>query len=404
MRTIEQILEQLQAIISGATEDVDGTVTERPLTDEEANRYEALEAELATVRRDVEFRSRNNAYRTPNRSDLLLNSGRQDAVEQTDAERGFMAYLRTGIPNGDLEFRAQAEGTGAAGGYLVPAGFVNKITERLKGFGGLAAEVEHVPTSTGNPLPWPTFDDTANEGEIVAENAAPVGGADMVFGQKTLGAYKYDSNGVGGLPLKVSFELAQDSAFDLETFVERNLATRIHRKQAGHWVTGTGTGQPQGILTGGTTGVTVASNAVGLTYANMVAATHVPDVEYREDGESIWVMSDSAVALLEGLVDSTGRPLLNQSTDGIAGKPVRSALGYRIVIDNKFPAFQAGSAKTAVFGNVKRGYVIRDIKEVTLIVLRELYAVTGQIGYMAWARADGLVQDPNAYTVVTAAA
>lgn len=404
MRTIEQILAELQTIISGAMEEVNGEQAERPLTDEEAERYEHLEQELATVRRDVEFRSRHGAYLTPNRTDRLLNSGRQDAVEQTDQERGFMAYLRTGIPNQDLEFRAQAEGTGPAGGYLVPEGFVNKITERLKAFGGLSGEVEHIPTTTGNPLPWPTNDDTANEGEIVAENAGPVGGADLVFGVKTLGAYKYDSNGVGGAPLKVSFELAQDSAFDLEGFVERALATRIHRKQAGHWVSGTGVGMPQGILTGGVTGLVVASNAVGLTYANMVAATHVPDPEYREDGESIWVMNDAAIAQAEGLVDGNGRPLLLMSTDSITGKPARTILGYRVVVDNKFPAFQAGGAKTAVFGNVKRGYVIRDVKEITLIVLRELYAVTGQIGYMSWARADGLVQDSNAYTVIGAAA
>lgn len=404
MRTIEQILQDLQSIIAGAMEEINGEQTERPLTDEEANRYEELERELATARRDVEFRSRHTAYLTPNRTDRLINSGRQDAVEQTDQERGFMAYLRTGIPNGDLEFRAQAEGTGPAGGYLVPEGFVNKITERLKAFGGLSAEAEHIPTTTGNPLPWPTVDDTANEGEIVAENAAPVGGADLVFGVKSLNAYKYDSNGVGGQPLKISFELAQDEAFDLESFVERSLATRIHRKQAGHWVSGSGVGQPQGILTGGVTGVVVANNAVGMTYANLLAASHVPDVEYREDGESVWVMSDGAVALAEGLVDGNGRPLLNMSTDGISGKPARTILGHRVVIDNKFPAAFAGAAKTAVFGNIKRGYVIRDVKEITLIVLRELYAVTGQIGYMSWARADGLVQDPNAYTVITAAA
>jgi HK97 family phage major capsid protein len=401
MQTIEQILAGLQAIIDGAKAE-DGA--ERPLTDEEVQRYQDLEMELTTARRDQEVRSRNNAYRTPTRTDLTLYTGPGENTSQpTDEERAFAHYLRTGIPNGDLEFRAQAEGTGAAGGFLVPQGFLAKITERLKAFGGIASEVEHVNTGSGNPLPWPTNDDTANEGEIVAENAAPAGGADLVFGTKTLGAYKYDSNGVGGQPLKVSFELAQDAAFDLEGFVQRALGTRIGRKQAGHWATGTGVAMPQGILTGGTTGVTVASNAVGMTYANIVAATHVPDPEYRDDGESVWAMSDAAVALVEGLVDLNGRPLLNMSTDGIAGKPVRTLMGYRIVIDNKLPNFTAGGAKTALFGNLKRGYVIRDVKEVTMIVLKEMFALNGQIGYMAWARADGLVQDANAFTVIASA-
>jgi len=404
VRTIEQILEQLQAIIAGATEEVDGQQQERPLNDEEVQRYEELERELATVRRNVEFRSRHNAYITPTRNDLHINAaGTEHATQRTDQERAFEAYLRSGIPNSDLEFRAQSEGTGAAGGYLVPDAMVSRIVERMKAFGGISGEAEHVTTTSGNPLPWVTNDDTANEGEIVAENAQAAGGADLVFGPKALGAYKYESTGVDGEPLKVSWELAQDSAFDLEAFVDRKLAERIHRKQAKHWATGTGVGQPQGLLTGGTTGITIASNAVGMTLANVIAATHVPDVAYREDGESVWAMNDASVALFEGLLDANGRPLLGEANDSVAGKPVRTLRGYRIVIDNSMPVFGAG-AKAAVFGNIKRGYIIRDVKEVTMIVLRELYARTGQIGYLAWARADGMVQDANAYTVITSAA
>lgn len=395
--TIEDILAALQAIIDGASD--------RPLTDEEVERCNELEGQLQTVRRDLEVRSRVNAYQTPNRSDLGVHAaGLEDTSARTDQERAFSSYLRTGIPNSDLEFRAQAEGTGAAGGYLVPEGFINKITERLKAFGGLANEVERFSTTSGNALPWPTNDDTANQGEIVAENAGATGGADLVFGIKTLNAYKYESTGTGGLPLKVSWELAQDSAFDLEGFVERKLAQRIARKQASHWSLGTGTGQPQGAITGATSGRQIANNTTGMTFADIVAATHVIDPEYRESGESIWVMNDAVLAQIENLTDSQGRPLLNASGEGIGGRPEPRLRGFRVVVDNTFPTFVAGGAKTVLFGNLKAGYVIRDVKEVTMIVLRELYATTGQIGYMAWARADGLVQDPNAFTAISAAA
>jgi HK97 family phage major capsid protein len=406
MRTIEQILADLQAIIDGAVGDDNA---ERPLTDEEALRYEALEVELRTLQRNAEFRTRHTAYLTPNRS--IVPAGSQQNVQVTEEERAFNHYLRSGIPNMDLtpasgpvpaEYRAQAEGTGAAGGFLVPQGFLTKITERLKAFGGIAAEAESIDTGSGNPLPWPTNDDTANAGEIVAENAAPAGGADLVLGQKTLGAYKYTSEGVGGAPLKVSFELAQDSAFDLESFVQRKCAERIGRKQASDFAVGTGTGMPLGALTGGTTSVIVASNAVGMTFPNIVSGIHAIDVAYR-DGECVWVMNDAIMALFEGLLDSTGRPLLQMSTDGIAGPGVMTIRGYRVVIDNGLPATFGAAAKTLLFGNIKAGYVVRRVKEVTMIVFRELYAANGQIGYMAWARADGTVQDPNAYTVIRGA-
>lgn len=406
MRTIEQILADLQAIIDGAREE-DGT--ERPLTDEEVERYQTFEGELQTVRRSIEFRTRHSAYITPNRT--IVPGGSADIQQRTDEERGFEHYLRTGIPNQDLtpasgpiplEYRAQAEGTGAAGGFLVPAGFVQKITERLKAYGGIAQEAEHISTGNGNPLPWPTVDDTANEGEIVAENANPVGGADIVLGQKTLGAYKYTSEGVGGEPLKVSFELAQDNAFDLEGFVQRKLGERIGRKQARDFAVGTGVGMPLGALTGGTTSVIVANNANGMTFPNFISAIHAIDVEYR-DADCVWIMNDAIMALAENLLDGNGRPLLAMSTDGIAGAPVNTIRGYRVVIDNMLPAVYGAAAKTALFGNLKRGYIIRDVKEVTMIVFREMYAKSGQIGYMAWARADATVQDPNAYTVIRGA-
>ena len=412
MRTIEQILADLQAIIDGAASDSpEGETDGRPLTDEEVQRCEALEGEIAAVRQTNEFRSRLQAFNTPVRGAIIpANSG--ETLQRTQEEQAFAHYLRTGIPNQDLtpasgpiplEYRAQAEGTGAAGGFLVPAGFVNKITERLKAFGGIAAEAESIDTGNGNPLPWPTNDDTANEGEIVAENAAPAGGADLVLGQKTLGAYKYTSEGVGGEPLKVSFELAQDSAFNLEEFVQRKLAERIGRKQARDFAVGTGTGQPLGALTGGTSSVIVASNTVGMTFPNIVTAVHTPDIAYRESGECVWAMNDAIMALFEGLLDGSGRPLLGESTDSISGRPTTTIRGYRVVIDNSLPATFGAAAKTLIFGNLRAGYVVRRVKEVTMIVLRELYARNGQIGYMAWARADGTVQDANAYTVIRGA-
>lgn len=409
MKTIEELLAALQSIIDGAK---DESGADRALTDEEMLRYEDTEKELAVVRRNVEIRSRNTAYNTTaGRPDLGVHAGGQSAVKRTDEERAFDHYLRTGIPNNDLtwkahpaeEFRAQAEGTASAGGYLVPAGFLDKITEKLKAYGGLANEVETITTDTGQPLPWPTNDDTGNQGEIVAENAAPASGADLVFGTKQLGAFKYDSVGTGGLPLKVPVELAQDAAFPLEPFVQRKLGMRIGRKQAADIMNGTGTTMPVGALAGGTIGLSIATNAVGLTYAEFVVASHIPDVAYREEGECVWVMSDGIAALAETLVDGNGRPLMRDSSDSIAGKPVRTILGYRVVIDNAMPATFAGDiTKTMLFGNLKLGYVRRMVKEVTMVVLRELYALNGQIGYMAWARMDGLPQDTAAYTVISA--
>ena len=54
-----------------------------------------------------------------------------------------------------------------------------------------------------------------------------------------------------------------------------------------------------------------------------------------------------------------------------------------------------------MFGSIRDAYLIRRVKGVTLVVLRELYAINGQVAFMAWSRADAIVTDPAAATVVS---
>lgn len=388
--TIDEIIEALKAIVDGA----EG----RDLTDEEAERYEQLETELATARRSVEIRSRQAAYETPVRNDLHVHVG--TAAQDDTLDRAFDHYLRTGRENQDIvELRAQSVGTDTAGGFMVPDLMRDRITERMKAFGGLAGAVEEITTTGGEPLRWPTLDDTANTGVIAAEGTAPgSGGADLVFGEKVLGAFKYVAPGTGQLPLRVSVELLQDSAFDVQALVTRKLGERIGRAQAAHWVTGNGTTEPFGIDTG-TAGDVNSFDSAGITYVELVGAIHQVDPEYRVNAK--WAFNDFTLGLIEKIVDANGRPILNEANDGITTGPRnKTLLGYPVVIDQAFPNYvDGGTNKFAVFGDLSAGYVIRRVRDLTLIVNPYSRANEGQVEYVLWARADGVPQDVNAYRV-----
>lgn len=395
--SIDDLLAALDEIIAAAKAD-----GERDLSDEEAARYEELEEKLVAARRAKEIRSRHQAYLTPVRGDLHVNVATDNTEEKH--ERAFEQYLRTAgdvtrgfDPSTMAEFRAQSEGTNTAGGYLVPTGFRAKLIERMKQFGGIAEVAETISTSEGNLIQYPTVDDTANVGEIVAEGGTFAAGADLVFGQRTLSAYKYMAGGAGNLPLKVSWELLQDSAFDVSSFVARKLGERIARVQAVHWATGTGSGQPQGLVTPITTSGTIGT----IAYSDLVATVLALDPAYRSNAR--WVMNDATFGTLMGLVDTTGRPLINDQNASISGE-IGSAnlLGYPVTIDQAMPS-KATGAKYIAFGDIREAYVIRRVKDVTLVTLNELYAANGQTGFMAWARADGAVQNVNAVVVRTGA-
>ncbi len=405
LRSASDVRDRMRALVDGAGDGL--------LPDELIKRYEGLEAHLAKVNVSASLRSRHAAYdqahvpaATAARFDAGFHaSGAAAAAE--DGSAGFRAYLRSGDPNqdlvlgGGLETRAQSETIGSAGGYLVPDGFRGKIVERMVAFGGLEAQAEIVSTSTGQPLPWPTLDDTANSGEIVNEGAQPAGGADLTFGTNTLGAYSFASSGPSGEPLLISWELAMDADYDIEAKVANALGVRIGRKKASLWVNGTGINQPQGILIGGATpSDEIISNTAGISYAELVAATHAVDVAYREMGNCRWAFSDGVASLIEQLVDLNGRPLLHLATESIGGAPVKTLLGYPVTIDNAMPATWGDQARTLVFGDIREGYVVRNVKEISLVVFKELYARSRQFGYMAWARGDGRVQNSSAFTIV----
>lgn len=387
----------LSNIIAALQEIVD-SAEGRDLTPEEVERYEALEARLTAARTTQEIRSRQRAYTTPAGARLHTMSvnRREDTIE-----RAFEAYIRTGQVNQDIvELRAQGDGTSTAGGYLVPTIMRDKIVEVMKAFGGFAPEATSFTTGDGRPVEYPVNDDTSNTGEIVAEAGTFAAGADIIFSQRTLGAYKFYAGGASNLPIKVSFELLQDSAFDVTAFITKAIGTRIARGQAPLWLTGTGTGQPQGVLTPKSVYATTASTTTP-TYAELVKTVHALDPAYRTGAK--WLMNDSTLSLVRQMVDGNGRPLwLPQQESGMSmPMPGGTLLGYPVVIDQAVPSIAAsGSTKYLAFGDWNAAYILRRVKDLQIVVLHELYAPTGQVGIFGWERADGAVQDSSAYVIL----
>jgi HK97 family phage major capsid protein len=183
--------------------------------------------------------------------------------------------------------------------------------------------------------------------------------------------------------------------------VARKLGERIARIQAVHFATGTGTGQPQGLVTPIATSGAIGSNTTGPTYAELLATMNFLDPAYWSNAR--WVMNSATLAKIQGQLDSTGRPILVDSNRGIEGSPGgQTLLGFPVTIDQAMPSV-AASAKFLAFGDIRQAYIIRRVKDVTLVTLNELYAANGQTGFIAWARADAAVQDVNAVVVRTAA-
>jgi HK97 family phage major capsid protein len=118
-----------------------------------------------------------------------------------------------------------SEGSGSAGGFFVPQFTIAEVLNRLKFFSAVASACKLIPTETGAAWLWPTVDETAVAGMLLAENAvSPT--VDVTFGSVTLNAFKFTS---GIVP--VSFEILGDTqidivAFLMDIFAKRSAASR----------------------------------------------------------------------------------------------------------------------------------------------------------------------------------
>jgi len=371
----------------------------RSLTDEEVETYEGLEQQLKAVNRTGEIAKRQEAYKAP-RVDGFPATIKASPKGDKALEFAFASYLRTGVANSDLtQSFAQTEGTTTAGGFSVPSESLGRLVEAQTAFGGFGPLAENITTADGRPLAWPsTTAVTSSQADIAAEGAISAVGADLTFGEVTLGAFKYSAEGTGNVPLKVSFELAQDSSVDIASLVMRKLGERIARKQAYDLIRGSGSGEPLGIMAGTAGDVATASGSVP-TYAKFLALLHALDPYYRQNAS--WIMNDATLAVVEGLLDTNARPLFMPGQQAIADGPygaqAGTLLGKPLIIDQGI-ANLSNNVQGVGFGDWKEAYIVRHVKDVQ--VLANPYSQSGYIVYDAWARMDGTVKNFGAYVTM----
>lgn len=415
------------------------------LTDDEITQYEALEKDLIRFGKRDEIKGKAKVWNAPRvaiQQPSVIQGSRDDgryAFDQflrgdngaarelasyaaSDEGRGSQAAAEKGakLLRWPINASAQAHAemvaqyaqteTTTAGGYLVPTVTADVLVKVRKAFGGISDRARHIQTNNGAPLNFPSIDDTANSAAIAAINAAPgSGGADLVFGQVAMGAFKYAATGTGQAGLKVPRELVQDSMFDITGLVTEMLGVRLARKMAADYAQGTGSTMPVGLFDA-TSPITALSTGLVQATANAQLQTfiHTLDPAYVDEN-CCWIMNWGTHGTFSGFVDSTNRPLLN--TYGVSGlsSPLQySLLGYPVYLDQGAPAFSLTASTNpasvntsyAAFGDFNEGYVIRDVAGIGIAVDPYTGLGTNDLLYFGYARTDAQIRNRAAYILL----
>lgn len=331
-------------------------------------------------------------------------------MEALDAAERQLMMARF-VPNGDGTGMRNAQTiTTTGGGYLIPQGFSYLLAEALKFFGGILGEVDVFETETGQPLPWPTDNDTANMGRILAINTQ-VTETDITFGQVTFNAYIGSSD-----IILVPLALIEDAFFDMDSYLARKLGTRLARQVTYYGTVGSGSSQPTGISTATTTAGNTVQGATGETtscvYNDLVNLLHLVDPAYRVRKTAKFMFADSTLKVLRKLVDGNNRPLWQPGlTAGFGTAFPETILDKEYVINQSVPAM-AASAYSILFGDLSNfkvrvvskggpdtaadnyGKIVRGVSMMRLV---ERYADYLQIGFTGFLRYDSNLIDAGTH-------
>lgn len=339
-------------------------------------------------------------------TDNLLDRAREKATKepgkQTEMAKALRAFLQNGISGlneqqlmelkarqaiGDIR-AAMSTTTTTEGGFTVATEYMRDLEQAMKYYGGMLEMASIIQTGSGADMNFPTADATAEVGEIMGQNS-PATGQDTTFGNVALSVYKY-----GSKKIALPWELIQDSFLDIEAYIQSVLAMRLGRITNTHFTTGTGTGQPRGIVTGAALGKTgTTGQTLTVIYDDLVDLEHSVNRIYRQSRRCGWMMADSSLKVVRKIKDTQGRPIFVPGYEtGVPGGAPDTLLGRPITINDDVAAM-AANAKSILFGDFSK-YVIRRVMDLTLFRMTDsAFTLNGQVGFMGAMRMGGNLVD-----------
>ena len=307
------------------------------------------------------------------------------------------AFVDSEVRNVLREHRAQVGSTDSAGGYTVPTELATFIEKSMIATGPMYGNelFTVINSADGRPFNIPTVDDTAVTAVAHTEGTQPTddGGKDATFGQKSVGAFSFDSEWI-----RWSAELNADSILNMESLLGELIGERLGRIANSKLTTGSGSSDVEGIVTNSAEGKEAAATAA-VTADEIIDFIHSVDPAYRNSPATAIMMNDSTLAAVRKLKDGNGNYLW-QMGNYQAGVP-QNLLGYNVVVNQAMDSL-AAAKKVMLFGDMSKFYV-RKVGAPSIYVARERFAP--DFGILGYIRFDGVLSNTAAVKhLITAAA
>lgn len=311
--------------------------------------------------------------------------------QRLKAFRRYLAYGQVA----EAEYRALANDTDAAGGYLHAA--EEFVAQLLKGLDDSVFVRQHatmLKVTSSDELGIPTLAADISDPNWTTEIAQVSEDSDLSFGHRSLKPVQLSKR------IKVSQKLLLTSALPVEQIVSERMAYKFAVAQEKAFLTGSGSGQPLGVFTASPNGVPAARDVSAENTATAITANGILNVTYAMKSsyrnKARWVFHRDAVKMLAKLVDSEGQYLWR--TGLVSGQP-DMLCGIPLDESEYVPnTFTTGLYVGALC--CWQYYYIAELQGMWVQRLNELYAETSQIGFIGRGYWDAAPVLPEAFVRV----
>lgn len=322
----------------------------------------------------------------------------REFMKPAKAEKDDNSWIDQELKQYGITRAAQQSTTDGSGGYTIPQGFQAELEKAVLAFGGMFEAARTWRTTSGNPVDWPTVNDTMNEAYQLSEAGnAETSATKITDASQAFEAYKFTS----GL-IRVSSELIQDSAFDMPSLVNELLSERMFRGGNNKFTTGTGSSTVRGVTVAAPLGAHTEDD--GLVSADdFINLEHSVDPGYRNRPGTRFMFHDTVLKAIKKLsVSSTDlRPLwLPSFRDGAPA----TVLNYPYTINQHMASFVGANTaaddnkKIVLFGDFKK-YIIRQVQSMRFVRLNERFGDTDEVGFVLFWRWDGDLLDAGTHPI-----
>lgn len=318
----------------------------------------------------------------------------KDYRDSDEYRREFMAFITRGADAVSDNFKNANEVTKTGDiGAVIPTTILNRIIEKMETVGKIWSRVAKTSFIGGVAVPISSVKPVAKwvaERETQETQKKDVGS--VVFSYHKLIC-----------KVAVSFEASVVSLEVFESKLADNIAEAMVKQLEISIISGTGSGQPKGILAETpVSGQAVEIDATGkLDFSTLTAAEAALPQAY--DSDAVWVMTKPTfINHIVGMVDSNKRPILREVI-GTNGKPQRYILGREVlIVDNGYMDSYADTVtKDSIFAFLFdfSSYIVNINYDVTM---REyIDEDTDDRVKKALMLADGKVVDTNSLVTIT---